>query len=207
AGAAFTFVFPQANLDFLRDKALDGCAAAPCGLENAANAEHYQIGTDLFSGVNAGFQLGLLARIADWWFGASVSALTLLPTSTADVIRTGTATVTPAGRTQRIPGESTIAFRLPTVIHVGARSRVFPDWDLLLQGRWITYSSTDFFDVRLFGTQLRDAGIPERILRYQGYRDVLAVEAGLENPPDAPARLGVRPRARATARAASPVAA
>lgn len=194
AGASFTFVFPQAQLSFLRDKALDGCAAAPCGLENPANAERYQIGTDLLSGVNAGFQLGLLVRIADWWLGASVAALTLLPTSTADVIRTGSATVTPAGETQGLPGESTIAFRLPTVLHFGARRRVLPEWDLLLQGRWLTYSSTDFFDVRLFGTQLRDAGIPERILRYRGYRDVVALEAGLENLPDASPRLGVRLR-------------
>jgi long-subunit fatty acid transport protein len=199
AGAAFTFVFPQTQMSFLRDRALDGCAAAPCGLESPANAERYSVATDLLSGVNAGFQLGLLARVADWWFGASVAALTLLPTSTADVIRTGSAQVTPAGETQPLPGESSISFRLPTLVHFGARHRLFPDWDLLVQGRWITYSSTDFFDVRLFGTQLRDAGIPERILRYRGYRDAVAVEAGLENPPEASPRFGVRLRVETSA--------
>jgi long-subunit fatty acid transport protein len=204
AGFAGTLLFSETKLSFLRDRALDGCAAAPCNLERPENADRFEVSTHadfpfFRFRTQAGYKLGILFRLAGWWFGASVSALSLLPTSSADVVRTGSVEVTPAGSNNTLQGESTVAYRLPNIVNFGARNRIFPDWDLLLQGRWITYSSTDFIDLGLFGTSLRGAGIPERIVRYRGYRDTVAVEAGLENPPERAPRLGARVRFESSA--------
>ena len=199
-GVTGNLIFSSYHLQFARDAVLDSCAAAPCsvpgrapGVENAANAERYDLSASIvqFPSIDASF--GFILRLGDWTFGmAAANFLNALARSSVSLL--GDASVTPAGQTAAVTGHTTISFKLPATVDLGAKRRLFADWDLILGARWTHLSTQDKLDLRVYGRDLTNAGIADWIERYRGLDDVWWAEVGLEEPPATAVRWGARVR-------------
>jgi long-subunit fatty acid transport protein len=192
AGVGFDVLFTKLELRFLRDRVLDGCAAAPCGVEDPANAERWKVetGWDALPGQSLEpaftFNFGILAKWKGWWIAAAVDFLFFAAiTKTADV------SVTPPGEAA-LTGKARVTYDLPFVGRFGLRRPIFGAWDLLLHGTWTRSSVQQVIDVRFF-EKLRD-DVPEWLVRHRGFQDIVAVEVGVEQPAATRLRLGVRGR-------------
>jgi long-subunit fatty acid transport protein len=189
-GGSLSFLFTHLDQSFARDTALDGCSAAPCGVEDPARAERYDLSAPFFAFPTIYAGLGLLVRAGDWTFGLAANNVF---TGTA-VSRTGDARVTPAGASAAVTGQTLIGFELPLTLDAGVRTRVLPDWDLVVNVRYAHLASQDHVDLRFYGDALTAANVPDWMVRYRGLRDLYWVEAGLEMPPIQRLRLGARVR-------------
>ena len=191
-GASIQLVESRLHLHFARDTALDDgragiegdCGGEPCGLEHPAAREVYRIdtaSTRLPSARNTiAATFGGVARLAEgWWLGI---AYTSPPGLYSEVETTGVVSVTRAERDGggRATGKATVRFTLPQKLRLGVRGRVTPGLDLVVEARWEQLSSFRRYDVRLYGLDLTDAGIPELVPRPRGLRDELALQLGLE---------------------------
>jgi len=192
-GVTGNLIFSSYHLQFARDRGLDTCSAAPCGVETAANAEHYDLGASILQFPSIDASLGFILRLGDWTFGLTTANF-LNALARSSVSLKGDASVTPAGQTAAISGNTTISFKLPATIDLGAKRRLFADWDLILGARWTHLSTQDKLDIRVYGRDLTAAGIPDWIERYRGLDDVWWAEVGLEQPPATPVRWGARVR-------------
>jgi len=192
-GVSGNLLFSKYHLQFTRDKALDGCVAAPCNVEAAASAEKYDLDAPLieFPTIDASF--GFILRISDWTFGFSTANfLGAIAGTTASLV--GDARVTPAGSSSPLSGKTTIGFKLPVTVDLGAKRHVFGDWDLVLGARWTHLATQNKLDLRVYGQALTAATIPDWIVRYRGLNDVYWAEVGLEEAPATKYRWGVRAR-------------
>lgn len=192
AGFGFDILFTKLELRFLRDRALDGCAAAPCGVEDAGNAERWTVetGWDALPGKSLEpaftFNFGALLKWKGWWIAAAVDFLFL-----ASIKKTADASVTPPGEAA-LTGKARVTYDLPFVGRFGLRRPIFGSWNLLLHATWTRSSVQQAIDVRFF-EKLRD-DIPEWLVRHRGFQDVVAVEVGFEQPEATRFRLGGRAR-------------
>ena len=193
-GASVQLVWSELTLQFSRDTALEngrgdvtggtGCDGAPCGLENPAAREDYRIdtrSTRLPSARNTvAATIGMVARLADgWWLGLAYHSppglfSSLETTGKVDVARA------PRDGGGNVEGEATVRFNLPQRIRAGVRGRITEELDLVTEVRWEQLSSFQQYDVRMYGLELEDAGVPEIVPRPRGMRDQIAVQAGVE---------------------------
>jgi hypothetical protein len=196
-GLGVSIGYSRLRLEFQRDTALEAgrnadrgvlsdCGGAPCGAENPLAAETIKadVGTGgiggLFETENIGVSTGLAVRVRpDWW-----TTLHLInpPGALVDIELRGTARVHDAPRDggDLHTGRSQITYRTPNTVLLGVRGPVLPMWDLVLAGRWQNLSRHQFYDVRLYGGDFEEAGVPEWYPRYRAFRDVWQVSGGLE---------------------------
>jgi long-subunit fatty acid transport protein len=192
AGAGFDIMVSKLDLRFLRDRALDRCAAPPCDVEDPASAEEWRVETGWDAAPTQsfepsfGFNFGALLKWKGWWIGAAVDFLFMQP-----VKKTATVTVTPPGA-GALTGKARVTYELPFIGRLGVRRPIFGGWDLVVNGSWTRSSLQQNIDVRFVEPLAED--IPEWLVRHRGYQDVIAAEAGIEQPPATRLRLGVRGR-------------
>lgn len=185
-GASLRLVETRLHLAFDRDTALERGDVSTTGFENPDAREHYDVVVDtgaLPSGANTiAVAFGAVAELADgWWLGLSYhvpqglfSGLTA--TGTVDVDR---APADNAAEPQ-ISGEASVQFTMPWRLHLGIRGRILDGLDVVGEARWDRTSDLDQYDVRLYGLDLADAGVPEIYPRPRGLRDQLAIQGGVE---------------------------
>lgn len=192
-GATLRVVETRLRLRFDRDTALergdvDGtqCGGGPCGFENPAARERYDVDVTTgwlpSSSNTVAVTFGGVAEVAaDWWVGLAYhvpqglfSGITA--TGTVDVERA------PAdlAAEPELRGEASVGFRMPWRLQLGTRGRILEGLDAVGEARWDRTSDLDAYDVRLYGLELEDAGVPEIYPRPRGLRDHLAIQAGVE---------------------------
>ncbi|MEZ4367092.1 MAG: hypothetical protein R2939_12535 [Kofleriaceae bacterium] len=194
AGASFSMTRTDVTLGFARDTALaagrdasrglaSDCGGAPCGLENPAATELYAIDvapSSLLASDNFVVSVGALVEVwPRWWVALSYRTS---PWLGDELTLTGTATVTLAPRDggDTVTGDASVRVRVPSTLDAGVRGPIAPGLEFVSGARWTDLSRHDGLDVRLYGRDLIDAGLPERLRRPYGYRDTLDVHAGVE---------------------------
>lgn len=214
-GLGLSLGYSNFQLSFARDTALEAgsgterginsdCGGSPCGIENAAAAEYYQIETSsggfggLFEARNLGATLGLAVRIGPkWWTALSyVSPPGSLPSRNLDLELDGSALVEGAERDggELSRGRAEVTLRMPQSIWLGAKGPLFPGYNLVASARWQNLSRHQEIDIRMFGGDLAQAGVPEWYPRYRGLRDVWQLSAGIEGEQTGRLRVGGRLR-------------
>lgn len=180
------------HLRYARDAALDGgrgpggidgdCGGAPCGVGNPLATERYdvRVRSPYLSTSNFIVNLGIVFAIAkDVWIGAAYHAP---PGLEVQSVFAGTMDVVEAPRNGGavLHGFSTVLVSQPASADAELRARLQGALDLHIGLRWQDLSRFQHYDVRGYGIELRNAKIPEWILRPRGLHDPLAVWAGIE---------------------------
>ena len=182
------------RIRYARDTALDAgidpargvhsdCGGAPCGLENPLATEYYDIdvNTSLLSASDAlRPNIGIVYELTKGTFlGVSYH---MPPGLAVQNVLTGMMSVRQAPRDggQLLNGRATVYLAQPSSLDAELRTRVRPDLDLHVGLRWEDLSRLAAYDVRVYGPQLTTAGIPEWTERPRGYKDPLAMWAGVE---------------------------
>jgi len=185
-GASLRVVETRLRLRFDRDTALERGEVDGVGFEHPDARERYDVdvGTGwLPSYTNTiAVTFGGVARVADgWWLGVAYHVPQGL---FSGLTASGTVDVTRApsdlAADDTITGEASVGFTMPWRLRVGTRGRILPGLDLVGEARWDRTSDLDAYDVRLYGLDLADAGVPEVYPRPRGLRDQLALQAGVE---------------------------
>jgi hypothetical protein len=193
-GIGLSAQYSQLHLRYARDTALEAgrdpargidsdCGGAPCGIENPAATEVYDVDVDtgILSASNViGVTLGTVVRLPrDIWLGIAYHAP---PGLAVQNTLTGTMSVERAPRDGGgvITGASTVYLSQPASVDVEVRTRLPYDLDLHVGGRWEDLSRMSTYDVRAFGSTFAAADIPEWMPRARGFHDSLAVWAGAE---------------------------
>lgn len=230
-GLGVSLGYSGLHLELARDTALEAgsgaergiasdCGGAPCGIENPLASETYTI--DVSSGgvgglfenftSNVGATLSVAIKIkGDWWGALSyVSPPGALPGRSLELKQRGTVQVEEAPRDggEFHRGRAQVRYRMPQSVWLGLRGPVLPGWDLVTSARWLNLSRHQQFEIRMFGGDLEEVGVPEWYPRYRGMRDVLQLSGGLEGQDVGRTRFGARARLEtgATApRAVSPL--
>jgi hypothetical protein len=189
-GLSSGFLFSTGSLSFADD--LGGeCGGAACGAENPAAAARYNINSGQSIG-DATFSVtlggGVYYRHKNLEFGLSYQSRPL-GTQTGGVEVAGDATtVTLPPRQGGGPvtcggGQSSrcvfgdISYRLPDVFIGGVTWHLAPGLELNVMARWLWTHLQDNFDVRLVGPTLEADGLPEHIVLYRGFHDVVDTRA------------------------------
>jgi long-chain fatty acid transport protein len=200
-GATLGWLTSRGRLSWDEDTALDRpaaseplCGEAPCGLENPAAAERYQLTeVKVFDDVINSLALGALLRRGPVDVGLSYTKQML----GADTVRfiAGRTAVKRAdrlgGREQVVASE--VYFKLPDMATAGVTWNG-ARWALSGMGRWIRYSKHRDIDVRVAGSGLR-----QEMTLYRGYRDNLDLRARLQWTPGQRWRLSATMRGETTA--------
>ncbi len=194
-GASMRLVQTRVRLRFARDTALDSgrndvdgiysdCAGAPCGFENPAAREVYEIEaatTALPSTNTIAVTFGGVAEVApDWWVGIGAHIPQGLTGSSVSASGTVSVQRAPRDGGEVIEGETTVRFSLPVRVRAGVRGRLNELVDLVGELHWDNTSVFGLYDVRLYGLPLADADIPEVYPRPRGLRDQVGVQLGVE---------------------------
>jgi long-subunit fatty acid transport protein len=202
-GVAPGFLFSTGHLLFAEDTALDrgadglasDCFGSPCGVENPAAAARYDISsghgiTDAkFSFTLAG---GIYWRRRNFAFGLSYQSRPLGSDVTGVEVagRDTTITVPPrdGGGGQPLTcgaGQSThcvfgdVSYRLPDIFIGGVAWRIGQGLELTGMARWLRMHTHDRIDIRLTGPTLDAAGLPQRVVLYRDFQDVLDLRVRL----------------------------
>lgn len=176
------------HLRYARDTALDtgfasDCGGAPCGVENPAASESYDVTarSPWVSGSNARLNIGVVARVyRNTWLGLAYHTP---PGFAIETTLSGTMDVQRAPRDggELLLGDSVVYVHFPASVDGELRTRL-PDLalDLHLGGRWEDLSRMQAYDVRGFGSTFRSTGVPEWVERPRGFHDSFAAWAGVE---------------------------
>lgn len=175
------------KLRYARDTALDkgvdlDCEGSPCGLENPAAQETYEVKvrSDKVSADNTKVNLGILLRLAtDVWLGLTYHNT---PGFGIQTQLEGRMQYTQAPRDggASVRGRSTVLVSYPASVDGELRARILPELDLHIGGRWEDLSRMQSYDVRGYGSSFEGLGVPEWVLRPRGFRDSFAVWGGVE---------------------------
>ncbi|MBA3820600.1 MAG: hypothetical protein H0X17_17040 [Deltaproteobacteria bacterium] len=180
------------RLRYARDTALaDGegprglgsdCGGMPCGLEDPAASETYDVdvSSKSFAASNLKVNLGLLARIyRDVWLGIAYHTP---PGFDIQSKLDGDMRVTRAPRDGGgvLRGGSTVYAQYPASVDAELRARLPQLLDLTIGGRWEDLSRFAAYDVRGHGSTFVPNGVPEWTLRPRGMHDPFAVWGGIE---------------------------
>jgi long-subunit fatty acid transport protein len=191
-GFAPGFMFSTGHLLFAEDTALtrgDCRMNMPCSVENPAAAARYDISsgqgiTDAKFSVT--LAVGLYWRRRNFTFGLAYQSQPLA--SNVDGVevagRDTTVTVPPRDAGGGAPltcgaGQSThcvfgdVSYRLPDVFIGGMTWHIASGLELTAMARWLRLHVHDQIDIRLTGPTLDAAGLPEHIVLYRGFQDVL----------------------------------
>jgi long-subunit fatty acid transport protein len=195
-GLGLNLDLPYFDFGFARDTNLDACKPSPppapvmCDVEDPAAAESIRL-TSRFTG-SVSFSLGVAFRIQDWLFGASYHSAPI-SWNHSGISQDASAEVTPPGGTA-LAGNAHLGYHLPAILNVGARRPIAQGWDVVMGLRWVNLAPAELTDLRLNGSKLQAANVPEWIVRYQGLQDVWSVEGGVERQARSRIRLGARLR-------------
>jgi len=186
-GASVAHENSYLHLRYARDTALergvDGdCNGSPCGLENPAAMELYDVdvSTPVLSTTNLRVNVGAVVRIwGDIW--AAVAYHTP-PGFDIQSSLEGSMTVTRAPRDggEVLRGGSTVLVQYPASIDAEVRAKLPEELELHVGGRWEDLSRMSGYDVRGYGSTFVPNGVPEQMLRARGMHDSFAIWAGLE---------------------------
>lgn len=205
------------RVQFARDTALESgsaglqsdCNGSPCGVENPAAAQLFDVEVatnglqdlgvadlllSIFSSENISLTAGIIYQPAERWFiGLGYQGSPGLFGSTRRLA--GTVDVTDAARDggARRQGDAVIEYNLPDTINLGVRGPVprLPGYELVASGRWQSTFTHDRLDVRMFGRDL-GANVPEQYPLYRGLRQLFRLQLGIEQSANRPFRLGGR---------------
>jgi long-subunit fatty acid transport protein len=198
-GIAPGFLFSTGHLAFAEDTALDGlttsCGGAPCGAENPQAAARYDVASGFGLG-DAKFSFtiggGLYYRRGNLEFGLAYQSQPIgsavpgvevagerttvaAPPALAPSMppsNVGALVACPTGSTSRcVFGD--LSYHLPDVWIGGLTWRMRPGLELTAMARWIRLSVHDKIDVRLTGPTLEAANVPEHVVLYRGFHDVV----------------------------------
>jgi len=221
-GLGVSLGYAGMKLDLERDTALEAggdpergiasdCGGAPCGFENPQAAETIHISTStgdangLFARENLALSFGFAFQVArDWWLTLSVvSPPGAIPVRDYALALQGSAEVEAAPRDggEVHSGHAEVSFRMPYSVWLGGRGPLLAGYDLVASARWQNLSVHDTYDIRLYGGDLTQAGVPEWYPRYRGMRDVWQGSVGLEGRETGRTRIGGRLRAETGATA------
>jgi long-subunit fatty acid transport protein len=194
--------YSELKLKFARDTALEAgsagldadCGGARCGAENPAADQIYDV--DVASALNIGFNMGFVITLKSGWY---IGAGYVSPTSGFGklfVEANGTVRVTGAERDGGgdYQGRARVTYKLPQTVQAGVRGPLTEDWELVATARLHHAGRHEEWDLRMYGGNLEDAGVPEWYPRYRGLRSVVGLEAGVEAPERTNLRLGARLR-------------
>jgi hypothetical protein len=218
----FSLALGVGNLESLRiqlarDTALENgtaglesdCNGTPCGVENPAATQLYdiEVATDgvrpfgvtdlllsIFSSENISLTAGILYQPAErWYIGLGYQGSPGLFGGTRRLA--GTVDVTDAARDggARRQGDAVVEYELPDTINLGVRGPMprLPGYELVGSARWQSLFAHDRLDVRMFGRDL-GPGVPEQYPLYRGMRHVFRLQLGLEQSANRVVRLGGR---------------
>jgi long-subunit fatty acid transport protein len=196
-GIAPGLLFSTGRLSFADDLALEGgteaaglksdCLGQPCGAENPAAAARYDIDSGQGLGdAKVSFTLGagLYYRRRTFEFGLAYASQPIgTGTSGVEVAaenatvglppRTGGGPLTCAGGLQTIRCVSgDFSYHLPDTFTGGITWHLGPGLELTAMARWLWFHQPDNIDIRLAGTTLDAAGIPQHIVLYRGFHDM-----------------------------------
>ncbi len=198
-GVSVSYVHGRHNFSFVRDAALEGGSArgpgdtvalddcgdgARCGYESNAAAEAIRV---LGHSDDIAFFAGILLQLhPSLDLGLSYASRLANVISNGDAwIRRSTASMANAGQDpeltvlQDLTGRGTLGYQLPDRVNFGATYRPHPKWLLNFQLHWINFSVFNKLDIRLTGPQFRQTPqIPDRIVHYRGFQDVIALQFG-----------------------------
>lgn len=182
------------KLRYARDTALEAgrdpmrgidsdCGGAPCGIENPAATETYEVdvNTPLFSASNViAANLGFIYVISrDVVLGAAYHAP---PGLAIQNQLTGTMAIEQAPRDgdRTVTGGSTVYLSQSASVDVELRARLPQELDLHVGFRWEDLSRMSTYDVRGYGSAFPGAGIPEWMPRTRGFQDTYALWGGVD---------------------------
>jgi len=187
-GVGMTAAVPNTEMSFMRDRGLEDCPVAGCAIEDPRYAElyHFSNDDDLFNLNNLSIHLGAMLRVPeveDLTVGVGYVGPVAFVNQSA-IRETGHVTVTGFTGTDDeayvLRGTSRIDYTLPQTLAVGARYSVTPDLDAVLDFSWRDFSRHHNYDLRLIGDRFRAHQVPEQIVRYRGFKDVVALSAAVE---------------------------
>jgi long-subunit fatty acid transport protein len=190
-GFGLTALIMQVDMRFSRDAALETCGTPPCDVESAAAEQRYRITTnDLFPAISV--NVGALVKLGEWYLGLSAITWPFVGDRTDISKSADVQVVTETG--EIVTGSGRVTTRLPFVLHAGARLELRPGTELVLGARWVNMNVHRLYDLRLVGSQLRGAGIPEWLPRYRGLKNFVSLEGGIETRLSPKVRVGGRLR-------------
>lgn len=192
-GASFSYVHSWVDYRFVRDVALQGgstldpgedfalndtCGAGACNYESdeAAEAIHVRgesdglaFGGGLLWRTTAALALGIGYASAVVGFGGE-----RIPASDRAWVERA-----PIAGELRASGGGKLIYQLPHTISAGARWALSGRLALDFQLRWVSFRLHDALDIRLTGAEFRERpAVPQRIVHYRGFQDVLAAQLG-----------------------------
>lgn len=191
------------------------CGGAPCGIENPLASETITVDVASGGGAGGGFlsklgapfedftsNVGATLSVAikvkgDWWGALSyVSPPGALPGRSLELKERGTVQIEEAPRDggEFHRGRAQVRLRMPQSVWLGVRGPVLPGWDLVTSARWLNLSRHQQFELRMYGGDLEEIGVPEWYPRYRGMRDVFQLSGGLEGQDVGRTRFGGRAR-------------
>jgi long-subunit fatty acid transport protein len=180
------------HLHYLRDTALEAghgrhgvdsdCGGGqPCGIENPAAAERYDIHVKSLSPFSDYLvNLGLVYQVArDVWLGVAYHTA---PGNAIESELHGTANVTLAPRDggQTLTGGSTAYVSLPASVDAEVRARLRRNLDLHVGMRWEDLSRFTAYDVRTYGSSFIGTDVAEWTERARGMHDPFSFWVGVE---------------------------
>ena len=198
-GLSSGFLFSTGSLSFAEDTALTApggptsvtCGTGPCNAENPAAAARYNIDSGQGLG-SASFSLtlggGIYYRHKNLELGLSYQSHPLASqVNNVEVTADQTTVTLPprqgGGLATCGGGQSArcvfgdISYRLPDVVIGGVTWHFGPGLQLDVMARWIWTHLHDKIDIRLIGPTLEADGLPERIVLYRGFHDVVDTRA------------------------------
>jgi len=191
-GLSLTAQKRELHLRYARDTALanghgpngvdSDCGGMPCGLENPAAAEIYDVTvqSQLLSTDALVANLGLLWLITPQTFLAlgyhSPPGLAIQNTLTGDM----TVTRAPRDGGLVLHGGAVVNISEPASVDMELRSRLPQQLDLHVGFRWEDLSRLGAYDVRGFGSTFTTYAVPEWTQRPRGFHDPYALWAGIE---------------------------
>jgi hypothetical protein len=178
------------RLRYARDTALENghgangidsdCLGSPCGVENPAATERYDVDVHSDSLSMITVNIGFVIQLAkDMWLGVAYHTP---PGLAVQNELNGTMEVTRAPRDggDVIRGGATVYLSQPASVDSELRARITPELDLHVGLRWEDLSRLGAYDVRGYDPKFPPAGIPEWTERRLGFHDSLALWAGVE---------------------------
>jgi hypothetical protein len=193
-GASVTIDEKLLRLRYARDTALaagsgaggitSSCGDGPCGVENPAASETYDIKVREHDPFGDGYivNLGVMLRLApNSWLAVAYHT----PPGGATTVQNeldGSVTITRAPRDGggTLTGDAAVYISQPASVDAEFRTRLPYDLDLHVGGRWLNLSRESGYDVQLYWDTFPAAGIPQWTERPRGFHDTFAIWSGVE---------------------------
>lgn len=189
---------------FARDTALEAgrdpvrgvdadCGGGPCGFSNPAARELWRVELEPSSlGVSdVVYTVGLLVRVTR---GLTVGLAAQRPWESGRYTQVGVATITRAPRDGggTVVGDAVLHQHLPETYRLGVRAALPRGWEATGEARLRRLGRADPQNLRVFGGQVADAGLPEFMTLPRGLSDAMTLELGVEQDDARVWRFGAR---------------